>query len=214
MKTVRTKSILPYLIIVVILITRKDDYTFFDTLLSETFLQSFYSNVENILLIITAILAIIQLSASKRIARASFLVDLNNTYICNPDYMELYTILQKCQDGKCKFGQQCEALSDDKVHCYYVDNIEKVQISNYLTFFETLYLLYKSKVVSLKVLDDLFAYRFFLAIHSPLFKQSKLEAQPANFSNIYNLELKWMEYRKKHKNDSEESVYIKGKLKR
>lgn len=90
--------------------------------------------------------------------------------------------------------------------------IDKNKISNYLTFFETIYLLHLSGVVNIKTLNELFSYRFFLATHSKLFQQEKLQVQPFNFRNIYKLEKEWLKYRKIHNTDAETSVYHRNKL--
>lgn len=71
----------------------------------------------------------------------------------------------------------------------------KGSISNCLTFFETIYILKNRRVISFEIVDDLFAYRFFLAVHSDLFQKNKLGSQPENFRNIYKLEKEWLDYR-------------------
>lgn len=155
----------------------------------ESMLSLLISALETVGLLVSLILALRQLSDSKEIARATFLVELNRAYVENPEYIRLYNVLQTCVDGNCE--QQC-GESDD---CCL--DFPKSLISNYLTFFETIYLLIDNAVISFEVVDDLFAYRFFLAVHSRLVQQIKLVAQPENFVNIYRLEAAWLAYRKK-----------------
>ena len=50
--------------------------------------------------------------------------------------------------------------------------------------------------ISSIMLNDLFSYRFFLAVHSKTVQNEKLVSQPMNFRNIYYLEKLWMDYRK------------------
>ena len=66
------------------------------------------------------------------------------------------------------------------------------------TLFETFYILLKRKVIDIKLLDDLFAYRFFLAVHNPYIQRKKLAISPKNFKNIFRLERIWLNYRKQH----------------
>ncbi len=141
----------------------------------------------------TIIIAIMQLRDSKEISRATFIVELNRTFVENPDYTEIYNALQNCLDKKCTL---CENSGCDVTHCEI--HFEKSKISNYLTFFETIYILYKKEVISFDIIDDLFAYRFFLAVHSRLIQQEKLMPQPENFKNIFLLEREWLDYRIKH----------------
>lgn len=165
------------------------------------------STIETIGLILSLLIAIKQLEDSKEIARADFLVELNSAFVNNQGNLELYTALQNCIDGKCELkGESCKKC--------YID-LSKVVVSNYLTFFETIYLLLCNGVITFEMIDDLFAYRFFIAIHSEFVQQQKLATQPENFKNIFCLEYKWLLYREKiaHKIDDDESIYRKHPLK-
>ena len=159
-----------------------------------------YAEIAGIL--VTIIFSIQEFKGSKEIARGDFIMELNKSYVENPKYMEIYTILQDKLDGK-----------GDKTN-----QITKAEISNYLTFFETIYLLEKNGVIDFKIIDDLFAYRFFLAVHSGVFQREKLGAQPKNFKNIFKLEREWMDYRASIGKDKEErdpnkpNVYIDNPL--
>ena len=155
-----------------------------------TFDITFYMRViEFASIIITVIVAVWQLKESKEIARATFIKELNQSYVENKDYMDVYNMLQNCYDKACEYHPDNQVCNDCKM------NIEKGVISNYLTFFETLYILKKRRVINFKIIDDLFAYRFFIAVHSEYFQKSKLESQPDNFKNIFKLEKEWLDYR-------------------
>ena len=157
-----------------------------------TFDITFYMRViEFASIIITVIVAVWQLKESKEIARATFIKELNQSYVENSDYMQVYNMLQNCYDETCEHHPK-EGVCDK---CQI--NIEKGVISNYLTFFETIYILKERKVLDFKIIDDLFAYRFFLAVHSEYFQRSKLIPQPENFKNIFKLEREWLDYRVK-----------------
>ena len=164
------------------------------------------SACESLGLIVSLVVAVRQLDDSKEIARADFLVELNNAFVNNEGNLQLYTALQDCYDGKCEHKDRC-------AHDCVID-LPKVVVSNYLTFFETVYLLICNGVVTFEMIDDLFAYRFFLAVHSDFVQQEKLAAQPENFKNIFCLEHKWLTYRSKvaHKNDNPNSVYCRRLL--
>jgi len=141
-------------------------------------------------LIDTIAIAIAEFRKSKEISRATFIVELNQTFIENEQYKRVYDALQNCLDNKCRHinsGCICDK------ECML--DIDKSIISNYLTFFETLYILIQRGVVSYDIVDDLFAYRFFLVVHSKLVQQKKLIPQPENFRNIFNLEKEWIQYR-------------------
>lgn len=166
------------------------------------------SAVESVGLIISLIIAVRQLTDSKEIARATFITELNKSFAENTDYLDLYNKLQNCYDKACPCAQSCKDRYNLKKACNL--GIPKGQISNYLTFFETMYLLNRNGVISFEVLDDLFAYRFFLAVHSKVVQQKKIKSQPQNFKNIFCLEYEWLKWRKEHGKDVNpdvESVY-------
>lgn len=176
--------------------------------IDENTISIFVSALEMIGLMITAVIAVYQLNESQEIARATFISELNKSYVENPEYVSLYNYLQKCFDGECPHKNEC--ILDGK--CRMGDpqpqggGFLKSTVSNYLTFFETIYLLNERGVLGLDVIDDLFAYRFFLAVHSKFFQQEKLIAQPENFINIFCLEKEWIEYRKRNNKDTDPSV--------
>lgn len=149
------------------------------------------------------ILAIYQLTDSKEIAKATFITELNRSFVENKLYVKLYDAFQHCYDGTCKYSHCCTGNCKLKYPKSYV--------SNYLTFFETIYLLTQDNVISFDMIDDLFSYRFFLAVHHKFVQQTKLQVQPQNFRNIFILEKQWFEYRKKH-GKSVDGVYSKDRL--
>lgn len=132
-----------------------------------------------VIAIISVGLILAQLLEVKRIQEAEFVIHLNQTFVDNEEYAKMYKELEK---------------SDKEQK---IPELSRVEVSNYLTFFETIYLLVNNGSVKMRTLDDLFGYRFFLAIHNETVQKIKLVESPYNFRNIYYLESIWMEYRKK-----------------
>ncbi|MBE6904320.1 MAG: hypothetical protein E7480_06895 [Ruminococcaceae bacterium] len=197
-----------FLVVIALIITISSFVKALLGLSDDTVISMAISIVEVVGVLISLIVAVRQLSDSKEISRASFVTELNRTFTENKDNMELYTALQDCLDSKCAKENNCT----EETECNL--KFPKVVVSNYLTFFETIYLLEKNGAIDFEMLDDLFAYRFFLAVHSKFVQQVKLKPQPENFKNIFCLEYEWMMYRKNKagKNDAENSVYKKNKL--
>ena len=135
------------------------------------------------LTIIVAILGvyavIIQLQEQKKVQQADFVVGLNEAFVNNENYANMYLNLEE----ELRTGEAAE--------------FSTIEVSNYLTFFETIYLMLNDEVVDIKTVNDLFSYRFFLAVHSKSVQAVKLVKSPKNFRNIYYLEDLWMEYRNK-----------------
>ena len=131
--------------------------------------------------IIAAISLIYEINKSKKLNEAEFLIHLNSLFITNEDYKQVYNLL---------------SIYDFESEPDYHKEISNCDISNYLTLFETFYILLKRKVIDIDLLDDLFAYRFFLAVHNPYIQRKKLAISPKNFKNIFRLERLWLKYRK------------------
>lgn len=211
MKRMNEKRILRTLIIIMVIALATEVVSLAGKMFSwssETF-TLVLSAAESAGLLFSLVVAIRQLTDSKEIARADFLVELNRTFTESQGNMELYTALQDCVDSKCEKGT-CDS---EESKCTL--EIPKVVVSNYLTFFETIYLLERNKVITFEMIDDLFGYRFFLAVHSKYVQQAKLAPQPENFKNIFCLEYEWLQYREKkaHKKDVETSVFKTRQLK-
>lgn len=124
------------------------------------------------------IMVVVQLRDTRKLQEAEFIVNLNHAFVDNANYAKMYSELEK-YDKENKTPE-----------------ISRIEISNYLTFFETIYLLVKRRGIQMETLDDLFAYRFFLAVHNETVQNMKLVNEPYNFRNIYYLEDLWTKYRK------------------
>lgn len=125
---------------------------------------------------------IYEINKAKKLNEADFLVQLNNNFISNDHYKNIYNLLS-----------DYDFENEPEFH----EEISNCDISNYLTLFETLYILLKRKVVDITLLDNLFSYRFFLVVHNPYIQRKKITISPKNFINIYKLERHWLKYRKK-----------------
>jgi len=130
--------------------------------------------------VLGVILLAIEIFQSRKITEAGFLADLNASFVTNDDYKKAYTMFE---------NYDFENLPEL--------DMENIHISNYLTFFEIFQLLIDRGTLSIEMLNDLFGYRFFIAVHNPYVQQKKLVAFPDNFVNLYLLERDWIKYRKK-----------------
>lgn len=137
-------------------------------------------NDSMIAVIIAALSLIYEINKSKKLNEAEFLIHLNSLFITNDDYKQVYNLL---------------SVYDFESEPDYHKEISNCDISNYLTLFETFYILLRRKVIDINLLDDLFAYRFFLAVHNPYIQRKKLAISPRNFKNIFRLERRWLKYR-------------------
>ncbi len=130
--------------------------------------------------ILGVVLLALEMYQSRKISEADFLSELNSSFVTNEDYKTAYILFE---------NYDFENLPDIEM--------DNVQISNYLTFFEIFQLLIDRGTLTIEMLNDLFGYRFFIAVHNPYVQKRKLVKSPENFRNLYLLEKKWVEYRRK-----------------
>lgn len=186
-------AIVPVVVVVLVVLGTRLFRSIYKDIGTDSALSAALSLAECLGVLISIVIAVRQLSGSKDIAKATFVLELNKAFVDNREYLEIYNALQNCIDGRCEHNcknPRC-VMADDECKL----NITKGNVSNYLTFFETINLLRMQKVIDFDVLNNLFAYRFFIAIHSKFFQQEKLKRQPENFRNIFLLEHDWLKWR-------------------
>ncbi len=137
--------------------------------------------VSEIVAVLSVEILVLELYQSRKISEAQFLADLNQNFVTNDDYKKAYQLFENYD------FETCPDLDLDNIH-----------ISNYLTFFEVFEMLIDRGTLSLELVNDLFGYRFFIAVHNPYVQKKKLVKSPENFRNLYVLEHDWMEYRRKN----------------
>lgn len=147
------------------------------------------SRPQEVVVSLTAVIGAIaiwfQMKRARDIAEGEFITNLNSSFLTNDDVKVLY--------GKLISGAP---LTEQ----------DRTAIVEYLTFFETVYLLLERDVVDISLIDDLFRYRFFIAVNNPLVQDLELLPDARYYANIYALDYLWNEYRAKQK-DYEESPY-------
>lgn len=133
-----------------------------------------------------------ELEMTNDIAEAEFISNINTTFVTNEDYKKVYVALDYYQ-RLVSCGAPPEVLREAEKR---IESLDNSYISNYLTFFEVLNVLRKKGVLHLDTIDDLFAYRFFIAVRNRCVYRRKLAK--GNFKNILELQDVWEAYRREH----------------
>ena len=144
--------------------------------------------------IITALTAVVgavaiwfEMKRSKDMAEGQFISSLNQDFLGNEDIKRLY---EKLVAGS-------EILEEDRV-----------KIVEYMTFFETVFLLLDRGVLALDLTDDLFYYRFQVAVNNKDIQSMELLPDAQYYVNIYTLDN--MLYKVADVYEEEVSVLIEG----
>ncbi len=143
-----------------------------------------------------------QMKRSKDMAEGEFILMLNDSFSANEDIKSVYS----------KLISEAPLVEEDRT-----------AIVEYLTFFETIHLLMQRDVADLKLLDDLFRYRFLIAVNNPQVQDMELLPDARYYRNIYTLYSQWRKLLKKlpdaeimgtplHEANPDFSKYVKDAL--
>lgn len=115
------------------------------------------------------------------IEEGKFILQYNRTFIQDPNMCDIEQRLEMNWLGTLK-----ESLVTD-------DN--RQAFINYLTYLEGLAPLVLGDVLKLEHIDDLMAYRYFLAVNTPELQQDQLFIFPDYYRGCFKLYEKWKQYR-------------------
>ncbi len=126
----------------------------------------------------------IELKNGQQVTCSDMLINLNNYFHDSDRLMKVYARLEENE------------IERDNCNKIWAD-VESVEVAQYCTFFENLYLLYKNEIASIEDLDDLFGYRFFIFVHHPYIQENYLLPTSSSYVQIFKLYQAWINYRKK-----------------
>lgn len=127
----------------------------------------------------------IELKNGQHVTCSDMLIDLNNYFHDSDRLMKVYEILEEYELDQ----EKCDRLWS---------NVKSVEIAQYCTFFENLYLLYKNEIADISDLDDLFGYRFFIFVHNPHIQENYILPTSSSYVQIFKLYQAWINYRIKN----------------
>ena len=116
------------------------------------------------------------------------LINLNNYFHDSDRLMKVYQVLEDCEmDGE---------YSDEKWK-----DVSSVEVAQYCTFFENLYMLHRHHIAHIEDLDDLFGYRFFLFMNNPYIQEHYLLPTSSSYVQLFELCQIWTNHRKSESKD-------------
>ncbi|MGM9859521.1 MAG: GNAT family N-acetyltransferase [Muribaculaceae bacterium] len=123
-----------------------------------------------------------ELKNSQDVTCSDMLIDLNNYFHDSDRLMKVYEVLEECQ---------MKGITDDSAW----HEVRSVEIAQYCTFFENLYLLYRHHIASIEDLNDLFGYRFFLFMNNPYIQEHWILPTSSSYVQIFRLYEAWVGHR-------------------
>lgn len=160
-----------------------------------TYYSSDISALSTVLTTVTALIAAVafwmQMKRTENLDEANFIMNLNEQFISNDEMTRIEHALELYynQDFEGHEGTLELVLERDHSDCQ--------RLINYLVYMEGLAALIKRNVMHLGVIDDLFAYRFFIAVNNPIVQKFELLPYANYYQGCFELSEMWTkEWRK------------------
>lgn len=140
----------------------------------------------------------VELKNGAEVTCSQMLIDLNNYFHESDRLMKVYQVLELCEADKDFSAKHWEGVSS-------------VDIAQYCTFFENLYLLYRHHIATIEDLDDLFGYRFFIFVNNPYIQENYIFPTSSSYVQIFELYRVWIAHREEENSGAEEGHhYVPG----
>lgn len=174
---------------------------------------SFYFNVDVLSKRITTVTALIsavafwmQFKRTERLNESNFIMNLNNQFIGNKDmtfiehnlelYYNQYEILAQNLAGRERITHKMASRISLRIS-QARDSEDCQKLINYLVYLESLAALVDRGVIHLDVIDDLFSYRFFIAVNNPVVQDNEIYPYSDFYRGVFRLSKRWSDDHRK-----------------
>lgn len=161
-----------------------------------------YSSVSNnelkdiiitLISLFAAVAVFIQIRQGTKIAKAEFVMGLQETYTNSNGFSKLF---MTCWE-EYKFSEYNESVEKPtSVLAFLNEDGGKEILLNYLTFFESIYLMKEQGNLDFDTLDELFGRRFFIVVTNKTVQDIDLCKNRKYYENVFKLYHDWVKYRK------------------
>lgn len=153
------------------------------------------SALSTVLTTVTALIAAVafwmQLKRTENLDEANFIMSLNDQFISNDEMTRIEHALELYYNQDFEGHEGALELVMEREHS------DCQRLINYLVYMEGLAALIKRNVMHLGVIDDLFAYRFFIAVNNPIVQKFELLPYANHYRGCFELSEMWTkEWRK------------------
>lgn len=124
----------------------------------------------------------IQLKGERDIKEAEFLMNYHSNFVSNDTFT---TIQQKLEDY---YKERCGSE--------VIYEIDRQDLINYLVYLKGLAALLNKGVLHISTIDDLFSYRFFIAVNNPIVQELELIPDAQYYKGCYVLHRRWTRYKR------------------
>ena len=157
---------------------------------------------------VTIIMLICTYVKDQKTEHYEFIADYNFCFLTSDEFQSVERLLESCYQKskvftgtKDEFKDECEKL----FKCTKQDaesgeiTIEYQKIVNYLVYLESFIPLIENKLIKLKDCDDLFGYRYFIAVNNPYIQETELLEDRDYYKATIRFYERWKRYREKRR---------------
>jgi hypothetical protein len=147
---------------------------------------AFRESFVTIVSVLAALAVFIQIREGTEVSRAEFVIGLHDTYSNSEKFTDLFL---QC------WNNYNSNISNEELEVYLQqEGMDKVLL-NYLTFFESIYLMKEQGVLKFDILDELFGRRFFIVVNNRVIQEFDLLKNYKYYLNVIYLYNDWKKYR-------------------
>lgn len=133
-----------------------------------------------------------------KLNEAEFIVELNKQFVLDKNMtdvehdLELYFALVR---GEPEIGRSKEEYENEFSKKYNIKNDKRQNLVNYLVHLEGVATLISSDVIKISTINNLMAYRFFIAVNNPVVQEIEIFPYAEYYKGLFELFKNWKDYK-------------------
>lgn len=163
--------------------------------------EKFDEVVNTVIVIVGAVAFWLEFKNNGYLNESQFIMELNNQFISNSDLIDIESQLEKCY---CAFHNKDFKLYNEELsnfEIYLMQDKKRQHLVNYLVHLEGIAAIINNGVLHLDVIDDLMAYRYFIAVNNPVVQKLELLEYANFYQGCFNVYQRWKKVLEKQKSE-------------
>lgn len=159
-------------------------------------IEPFSKRVTTVTTLIVALAFWLQFKRTERLNQSTYIMNLNNQFVNNSDMTLVEHVLELY------YNEYVLKTKNDNSNTTDVSSIklrlnlslkseDRQKLINYLVYLEALAAIVERNVLHIDVIDNLFSYRFFIAVNNPIVQEMELIPYEQYYKGIFSLSREW-----------------------
>ena len=159
-------------------------------------LQHFFSvpwltdAVGMVIAIVAAVAFWLEYHEGKLLSEAQFVMNLNQQFISNKEFSNLEWELERYYNAV-RRNQLTDKYQEEFKAMFDLNNSKRQALVGYLVYLEGIAALVNNGVLKLKTIDNLMAYRYFIAVNNPIVQELELLEYSEFYKGCFGIYKEW-----------------------